>query len=243
MEQTIDSLKKTARLAGFLYLIMGLTAFYGIMYVPKQIIVQGDAAATANNILANELLFRTGIAGHLISVTLFLCLAFVLYRLFKQVNEHLAKLMIALVIVQVPIVFIIETFRITSLLILKGEVLKVLEPVHLQNLAFLFLKVHGYGIMTLEIFMGLWLLPFGQLVYKSGFIPRILGVLLIIAGISYTIDSFTFILFPNYRVFTQLPALTFSGIGEISILLWLLIKGVKVQKNTIAGGNFDRTLL
>ena len=230
MKQTVDSLKKTARLTGLLYLFLAITGAYSIMYVPSQTIVRGDAVATANNILANEFLFRTGIVIHLISVTLFLFLVLVLYRLLKQVNEHQAKLMVALVIVQVPIVFLIETCRITSLLILKGEVLKALDTEQLQDLAFLFLKVHGYGISTVEIFWGLWLIPLGQLVYKSGFIPRVFGVLLIIAGIGYIIDSFTFMLFPGIRVFTRQPAFIFSAIGEVSMILWLLIKGTKAQK-------------
>ncbi len=97
------------------------------MYVSSQTVVRVDAVATANNILANEFLFRTGIVIHLISVTLFLFLVLVLCRLLKQVNEHQAKLMVALVIVQIPIVFIIETCRITALMILKGEVLKGLD--------------------------------------------------------------------------------------------------------------------
>ncbi len=223
----INSDKKNARIAGLLYLLLAIIAPYGVMYVPSKTIVRGDAVATANNILANEFLFRTGIVSHLISVIIFLFLVLVLYRLLKQVNEHQAKLMVALVIVQIPIVFLIETFKITSLMILKGEVLKTLAPEQLQDLAMMFLKIHGYGLSMLEIFMGLWLIPFGQLVYKSGFIPRILGVLLLIAGIGYIVDSFTFMLFPNYRAFTFQPALIFSGLGELSTMLWLLIKGVK----------------
>jgi hypothetical protein len=114
-------------------------------------------------------------------------------------------------------------------MILNGHVLKTLEPEQQQNLVMIYIKAHEYGILLLEMFMGLWLLPFGQLIYKSGFIPRIIGILLLIAGIGYTIDSLTFVLFPNYRIFTQPIALISSGIGESSIILWLLIKGVKVS--------------
>jgi len=233
MEENITLVKKTARLAGLLYFILAITGFYAIMYVPKQIMVKGDAAATAHNILANEFLFRTGIVSNLVSVTTFLFLAFVLYRLFKQVSERQAKALVALVIVQVPIVFVIETCKITSLMILKGEALKTFAPEQLQDLSMLFLKIHTYGIQTVEIFWGLWLIPFGQLVYKSGFIPRVLGILLIVAGIGYTIDSLTFVLFPNYRQFTQPIALTFSGLGELSIILWLLIKGIKITVSKV----------
>jgi hypothetical protein len=109
---------------------------------------------------------------------------------------------------------------------LKGQVLTSLTLEQTQHLSMIFLKVHGYGIMTVEIFWGLWLVPFGLLVYKSGFIPRLLGVLLILAGIGYTLDSFTFILFPGYRAFTMPVAFTLSGLGEVSTIFWLLIKGV-----------------
>ncbi len=227
MEEKITSLKKTARLAGLLYLVLGILGFYSIMYVPKRIFVSGDTVTTANNLLVNEFLFRTSIVSHLISVTTFLFLAFTLYKLFKKVNEHQAKLLVALVAVQVPIVFLLETFDITSLMILKGQVFKTLTPLQLQDLSMLFLKIHGYGIMTVEIFWGLWLIPFGQLVYKSVFIPRALGVLLIMAGIGYAVDSLTFMLFPGYRGFTQTAAFIFSGLGEGSTILWLLIIGAK----------------
>ena len=229
MEEKVTSPKRSGKLAGLLYLTLSITGAYGIMYVPAKIIVSGDPVTTAHNMLANELLFRTGIISQLISVTIFLIMALVLYQIFKGVNEHQAKLLVALVIVQVPIVFIIETFNLTAMMILKGEVLTTLSPEQLSNGAMVFLKAHSYGTMILETFWGLWLIPFGQLVYKSGLIPRTLGVLLIIAGIGYTIDSFTFILFPGYRNFTKLPAFTFSAIGEISTILWLLIKGIKTQ--------------
>ncbi len=227
MKERIISLKKTARLAGLLYLILGITGFYGIMYVPMQIIVSGNIADTSGNIIANEFLFRTGVASHLISVISFLFLALVLYKLFKQVNSQQARLLLTLVIVQVPIIFILEICRLTSLEVLKGEVLKSLTPGQLQDLSWMFIKIHSYGIMIVEIFWGLWLFPFGLLIYKSGFIPRALGVLLILAGIGYTADSLTFILFPQYREFTKIAAFTFSGLGELSTILWLLIVGAK----------------
>ena len=228
MENKMYSLKKTARLAGLLYLFLIITGVYIIMYVPSKIMAEGDAVTTAKNILSNELLFRTGIIGDIISNTIFVFLAMALYRLFKEVNEHQAKLMVALVIVQIPAVFIMEALNITSLMLFKGEILKTFELTQRQDLAMLFLKINDYGSLTLEMFWGLWLIPFGQLVYKSGFIPRILGVLLIIAGIAYMIDSSISLLFPSYHAFVNKPTLLIVAIGEISIMLWLLIKGVAV---------------
>ena len=198
MRENIVSLKRTARLAGLLYLVLGLLGFYAIMYVPNRIFVRGDTATSAKNLLTDEFLFRTSIVSHLLSVVTFLFLAFVLYKLFRKVNEQQAKLLVALVVVQVPIIFLLETFDISSLMTLKGQVFKAATHAQLQDVSQLFLKIHGYGLMTVEIFWGLWLIPFGLLVYKSVFIPRVLGVLLISAGLGYTIDSLTFLLFPGF---------------------------------------------
>ena len=227
MENKVNSLRKTAKLAGLLYLILVITGVYSIMYVSSQIIVQGDVITTAKNILAKEFLFRTGIINDLISNTIFVLLVLVLYRMFKQVNEHQAKLMVAFVIVQVPAVFIMEALNITSLTIFKGEILQTIELNQKQDLAMLFLKINDNGTLTMEMFWGLWLLPFGLLVYKSRFIPRIFGILLVIAGISYIVDSFVSLLFPTYSTFVNQPTLLLVAIGEISITLWFLIKGVK----------------
>ncbi|MDP1764086.1 MAG: DUF4386 domain-containing protein [Sediminibacterium sp.] len=233
MEQTIDSLKKTARLAGLLYLIWVITGIYAIFYISPQIIVQGDAVTTAKNMLSNEFLFRTGIINDIISNTIWVFLALALYRLFKQVNERQAKLLVALVIVQIPAVFFIEAFNITSLMIFKGEILKTFELGQRQDLAMLFLKINDYGTLILEMFWGLWLLPFGQLVYKSGFIPRILGVFLILDGVALIMQCFTSLLLPEYQTLVKQFGMPFWILGEISIMLWLLIKGVKNNIPTI----------
>lgn len=233
MENNNYSLKKTARFAGLLYLILTISGVYSLIFVSSQIIVQGDAVSTSKNILANEFLFRTGIINNIFSNTIWLFLALALYRLFKQVNKNQSKLMLAMVIVQIPTVFIMAAFNITSLMIFKGEILETFQLSQRQDLAMLFLKINDYGTLTLEMFWGLWLFPFGLLVYKSGFIPRILGVLLIIAGIAYVVDSSIFMLFPNYRAFVKQPILILVAIGEISITLWLLIKGIKNSISTI----------
>ncbi len=226
----MNTSKKTARLAGVLYLIWVLTGLYGVFYIPSQTIVPGDAAATASKILANEIIFRTGIINDIISNTIWVFLALALYRLFKQVNERQAKLLVALVIVQIPAVFFIEAFNITSLMIFKGEILKTFEISQKQDLAMLFLKISDYGSIVLETFWGLWLLPFGILVYKSRFIPRILGVFLILDGIALILHSFTTLLLPEYQTVVRQFALPFWTLGEISIMLWLLIKGAKTQQ-------------
>ena len=208
MEKDLSSLKKRARLAGLLYLFLVITGIYGIFFISPKIIVHGDAVATANNMLNNEFLFRTGIINDIISNTIWVFLVLTLYRLLKHVNPHQAKLMVALVIVQIPAVMFMEALNITSLMLLKGEILKT--------------------------FWGLWLFPFGLLVYRSGFIPRVLGVLLILNCIAYVMHSFTSLLFPNYQTLVEQISMPFWILGEISITLWLLIKGVRTPKQKIS---------
>ena len=176
MDQKVTSPKRTARFAGLLYLLLAIIAPYGIMYVPSQIIVRGDTAATANNMLQNEFLFRTGIVADLISQVIFILLVWVLYRLLKSVNEHQAKLMGALVIVGVPIAFLTNVFKVTALMILKDGFMESFEPGQIHDWSKIFLNIGSYGTQMVQLYWGLWLIPFGMLVYRSGFIPRIFGV-------------------------------------------------------------------
>ena len=237
MESKKNSLKKTARFAGVLYLIWAITGIYGMIYVPSQTVVTGNAVATADKILSNEFVFRTGIINDLFSLTICIFLLFALYKLFKQVNKNQALLMVALFFVTIPVTFIMDGFSIASLMIFKGEVLQTFELSQRQDLAMLFLKINNYGSLTLEMFWGLWLLPFGYLAYKSGFIPRLIGIFLILNGIAYIIPSFVSLLFPGYHtVFSQF-AMPFLILGEISITLWLLVKGVKNNISTVGINN------
>ncbi|MDP1675491.1 MAG: DUF4386 domain-containing protein [Bacteroidota bacterium] len=226
----MNSMKKSARLTGLLYLVLIITGIYGLIYIPSQINMKGDAVTTAQNILSNEFLFRTSIINDIISNTIWVFLALALYRLFKQVNERLAKLLVALVIVQIPAVIFMEAFNITSLMIFKGEILKTFELTQRQDLAMFFLKINDYGVLILEAFWGLWLFPLAILVYKSNFLPRFLGVWLIITGIFYVVLSFTGIMLPQYKdtVLNNVFALP-AEIGEVAFMLWLLIMGAKEQ--------------
>jgi hypothetical protein len=230
MEMNSSSLKKTARLVGLVYLIWIIMGVFGMFYVPAQINMRGDAASTAQNILSHEFLFRTSIINDLIGHTIWVFMVLILYRMFKQVNERQAKLLVALVIVQIPVAFIIGAFNITSLMIFKGEILKTFELAQRQDLGTLFLKISDYGVLTLEMFWGLWLFPLAILVYRSRFLPRFLGVWLTITGIFYLVLSFTSIMLPQYKdmVLNSVFALP-AELGEVAFALWLLIKGAKVQ--------------
>ena len=223
----MDSTKSTAKLAGLLYLILTICGLFNLLYVPSKIMVHEDAAATAKNIIANEFLFRTSTICDILSNITFIFLALVLYRLLKQVNERQANTMVVLVLVQIPVVFIMEALNISSLMIFKGEILKSFELNQRQDVAMSFLKINSSMTLTLEVFWGLWLIPFGQLVYKSSFIPRILGILLILGGIAYLIESFTGLLLPKDVSTVNQFTFVFYSLAEISTMLWLLIKGVK----------------
>ena len=225
----MNSINKTARFAGFLYLIMIPLGLFGIMWV-SSLIVPGDAAITANNIMASESLFRLSIVSALILQTGHILLVLVLYKLLKAVNKNHASLMVIFMLVAVPIAMLNELNRFAAILLLNGaDYLTVFTADQLQALVPLFLGLHEHGINIAGIFWGLWLFPMGYLVFKSGYIPRILGVLLIIAGFGYLLDFFTFFLLPNfYATINQITQ--FTGWGELLLPLWLLIKGVNVEQ-------------
>jgi hypothetical protein len=225
----MNSTKKTARFAGLLYLLLVVTAPISLMYVPGKLIVQGNAAATASKILASESLFRIGIVSGLVAAVISMFLALALYRLFKGVNQQQAVLMVILVLIQVPLGFLNELNHLAALILVRGaDFLAVFDKPQRDTLAMLFLNLHGQGTIVSEIFWGLWLFPFGLLVFRSGFLPRILGVWLIINGCAYVIMSFTGLLLPaHYKMVSNItfPAL----LGEMAIMLWLLIMGTKSQ--------------
>ena len=221
---------RTARVAGFLYLIMIPFALFGIMW-GTSLIVPGDAATTANNIMASESLFRFSIMSALMVGIGHILLVLVLYKLLKAVNKNHALLMVIFLLVGAPIAMLNELNRFAALLLSSGAdyLMTVFTADQLQALVPLFLDLHEHGISIAGIFWGLWLFPMGYLVFKSGYIPRILGVFLIIAGFGYLIDSFAVFLLPNFIAiiskFTQ-----FTWYGELLLPLWLLIKGVNVEQ-------------
>jgi hypothetical protein len=180
-----------------------------------------------NNLIENEFLFRSGIFNRLISSIPWILLALSLYSLLKHVNGYLAKLMVAWMMLSIPNGFIAEAFNISGLMIAKGELLKSIDIMQRQEYAVLFLNIYKYIMSISEMFWGLWLLPFGILVYKSRFLPRILGALLFLGGLGYIVECITFLLFPIYKSSVSPYAMIFGSAGEISIMLWFLIKGVK----------------
>ncbi len=224
----MNSKKKTARIAGLLYLLLAITGAFGIMYIPSEIYVSGDATATANNIIASDFLFRLGIVSNLISSVIYIFLALALGRLFKEVDAKHVKLMIYLVIIAVPIGILNVLNLIAALLLANGtDLIYAFEEAQRNELASFFIKLYIYGITLAGIFWGLWLYPFGRLVMKSKFIPKIIGVFIVIGCFAYLIDSTTTLLFPNINAMLSSILMIPLALGEFSIILWLLIKGVK----------------
>ena len=198
-EMTTKEVKKTARIAGLLYLILIVSGIFSYMFVTSRLIVPGDTATTINNITASESLYVSGIFSWLVSETVFILLVYFLYKLLKPVNENHAFLMVMFVLVAVPIAFINELNKFAALLLLSGaDYLKVFAADQLHAQVMLFLDLHEHGINIAAIFWGLWLLPLGYLVFKSGFLPRILGILLIVGCFGYLIDFVTFFFFPDF---------------------------------------------
>jgi hypothetical protein len=205
--------------------------------VRSKLIVPGDAAETAKNIMASEWLFRVSFVSDLIMVTFFLLMGLVFYVLLKPVNKNIALLMLLLNITGVPMLGINMLNQFATLLLMSGAgYLSVFGADQLHALGMLFFNLHEYGYSLTVISWGFYLLPLGFLVFKSGYFPKILGVLLMIASFCDLIRFIQIFIFPNYEVVTY-PGLAVSIIAEFSFAIWLLVKGAKEQQplTTVAG--------
>lgn len=224
--ENVDSSNKTARVAGLLYLASVVTGLFSLMYVPSQIYVHGDPSATIANITGSESLFRLGIAAGALDYVVFALLPLVLYKLLAPVNRTAALLMVVFALISIPIDFVAIATQFDVLSLLHASTYaQVFTPDQLQAKAMLLLNAYDNRIQVAQIFWGLWLFPFGYLVFKSGFLPRILGVLLMIGCFSYLDTFFAQTLFPDYGVpdFVMWPA----AMAEFGTCLWLLIMGTR----------------
>ena len=240
----MNSNKKSARIADlsqrkavtalrFLYPLWFVIGPFSLMYVPATLIVSGDAATTATNIMANELLFRMGIAGSLITQIIQIFVVLLLYKLLKPVSKNYASLMVVFALVGIPMAMLNTLNQVAALILLNGaDFLKVLgtDQLHIQMMFFLDLNKQGIFIPT--IFWGLWLFPFGYLIYKSGYFPKILGVLVMIGCIGYLLDSFSHILLSNYAHYEAIldPVILLLIFGELPFMVWVLLKGAKIPE-------------
>jgi hypothetical protein len=229
----MNSTKKTARLAGMLYLITILFGIFAEVFVRSSLIVPGDAATTASNILGSESLFRIGFMSDLIMMVFYLLLAFTLYVLLKPANDKLSLLFVLFTLASVAILCLNMLNQFAALLLLGGaDYLIVFRTDQLQALALLFINLQKYGYLIAQVFFGLWLLPLGYTAIKSGYFPRLLGIMVILAGCGHLIQFFQVFLLPGYEVITY-PGLAIATIGEFALCFWLLIKGVNVQPGKV----------
>jgi hypothetical protein len=223
----VNPTKALAHRAGALYFLFMLVAILGEFVLPSAM-VPGDAAATARSITAGEFAYRLGILTGFVTLVIFVFLVASLYRLLRDADKGHARLMVLLVTVGVAVALANLLNKFAPLVLLSGaDYLSTFTKPQLDALALGFLRLHSSGAAVSTAFWGLWLFPFGILVIKSGFFPRILGVLLLVAGLAYLASSFTSIVLPEHRqvVSRVMMPLYF---GELPIIFWLLIMGAKV---------------
>ena len=227
-------LSRNARIAGALYLLSILAGWFTLEYIPDRLIESGDALATAHNIIANQPLFRLAIAGDLVGGVVWLAVVLALYRLLEDVDRAQAVLMVILgAFMQVPLYFVNAVNYVAALTLVSGtNFLSAFSAGQRDAIAMLFLRLHHYELLASLVFGGLWLFPFGILVFKSRFLPRILGVWLVVNGFAWLAISFSGFLAPQYAptVYTITSPILF---GEIAITLWLLIMGAKEQRAAV----------
>jgi hypothetical protein len=223
------------RVAGLLYLIIAVCGFFSMMYIPSTILVPGDATATANNIVSSESLFRIGIVSDSVLFLSEIVLVAILYVLLKPVSTTLSLIAALSRLAMSVIQGINLLYNLTALLLLSGaDYLKVFEADQLHGLVLLFLNAHSYGVLVWGASFGLHLLVLGYLLFKSRYVPRLLGVLLAINSLGYLTQSFGNILLPNYEAMVSTMSRVFLGpgtIGELALIFWLLLKGVNVPKS------------
>jgi hypothetical protein len=228
-------LSKNARIVGLLYLLLVFAGPLRLIYIPNTLFVHGDAAATAANILNHETLFRLGIVTDLFggAVLIFLSLAF--YRLFKDVDQYLAVLLVITGgIIPCTLYFVNVVNDAATLQLVKGDdFLNVFSQPQRDALGYLFIRLHYQAVLAAEVFWGIWLLPMGILTIKSNFLPKFLGWWLILNGFAYLIQSFVGEMYPQYEDMVSKYSFPFQ-LGEMAFMLWLLIMGAKQRKTTDA---------
>lgn len=223
--------KKLARFAGFCYLVVIATGLFSEVFVRQALRVSNDALATAHNIQTNEMLFRWGFVADLINFVVGIPTILIIYHFFKKSNKILLQIALALVIIQTAIIAVNLLNQITPLLLLGNDTyLNTFQQDQLATLSLLSLNIQsqGYGIGL--VFFGFYCILIGYVIFKTNAIPKIIGVAYAIAGLCYLGNSFTMFLSKGFAnpLFIYLAVPIF--IGELSLCLWLLIKGIDTSK-------------
>jgi len=222
--RSLEETRRLAHLAGAVYVLLGIAAALGFYHAP---LVQGDPGAIAHELTQSDLRFRVGVVADVLSGALSVPLAVLLYELLKPVDKMQAVLMAVLLLAAMPISFVVALNYVAAQWLLTGDpVVAALASAQREALGMLFLRLHTHGVLAVEIFWGLWLVPFGLLVMRSRFLPRVLGIFLIIAGVAYVAHSTTSLLLAGRRiVLYERVTMLARAAGEFPIMLWLLIKG------------------
>ncbi|MDE3073082.1 MAG: DUF4386 domain-containing protein [Pseudomonadota bacterium] len=223
------SLDRTARIAGFLYLLVVITGLFTLVYAPGKLFIPGDTSTVASNILVHQALFRADIVVGLLSELFFIATVLMLYRLLKETGPQLAAVMVLLVLLDAPLAFAGTVNQVATLTFLRGaDFLAAFDQPQRYALAMLFIHLDAQAGVVSEIFWGLWLLPLGWLVSRSGFLPRLLGIWLTINGLAYVLLSATEVLMPQYLEMVSTMTRPIL-LGEVVFTLWLLIVGARMK--------------
>lgn len=232
-ERSPEDTKRLARLAGAVYVSLGLAAAFGFYHAP---LVQGDLGVIARRLTQSDIRFRIGVVSDVFSTALSVPLALLLYQLFKPVNKMQAVWMALLLVAAMPISFVVALNYVAARWLLTGgPEFAALASAQREELGMLFLRLHTHGVLAVEIFWGLWLVPFGLLVMRSRFLPRVLGSLLVVAGVAYVAHSLISLLLDGPRIILyERVTMLARAAGEFPIMLWLLIKGADARPTNSA---------
>jgi hypothetical protein len=223
--------QRYARIAGMLYLAIIVLGMFGEMFVRGSLVAVGDPAATANNIAASPFLWRAGIAGDLLMHVLDVPQIVIFYFLLRPVDESLALLAAFFNLIQTAVLALNKLNLLVPLFLLEDATHPGAFPAQeLQAISHWAIKAHGHGFAIGLVFFGFACLVLGYLIFKSGYFPRTLGVLLQIAGVSYLINSFALLLAPSFAQSLFPGILVPALVGEVSLCVWLIAKGVNVQR-------------
>ena len=224
----MNSPKRLARIAGLLYLIVGIFGGFAIVYVSSRVYAPGDATTSAANVLANAGLIRIGIVADLFQATVLVFLGMILYLLLKHVNKSVARAILVLVAIATTIMCLNNVFQIAAVRVASDmSYVAAFGAAGSNALVLLLLDMQHHGFLIAQIFFGLWLVPLGYLAYTSGMFPKALGVVLIAGGVSYLADMLAAFLAPDLSTQIHGFLAILPTIAEIWMLGYLLVKGVK----------------
>lgn len=223
------TLRRNARIAGLLYLALTLVGPIRLVVIPNMLLGSHNAAVTAHNIATHEMLIRVGIFSDLMAATIDIFLALALFRVFAGVDRPLAVMMALLGFMSTPIYFVNTLNDWGALLFARGtNFVAAFSVAQREAMTMLFVSLHHYGIVANEIFWGLWLVPLGILVYKSGFIPRFLGIWLVVNCLPYLALNVSGVFAPQYA--DVIENISFPvQLGEVAFMLWLVIMGARTS--------------